>query len=73
VTDEGKTAWNTVAPRIDMLFQPTILQKLAPKPVDVTSSTLSYELHGNGGMHLREIQRGTRFGNLTEKIRQRHN
>jgi hypothetical protein len=58
---------------MDMPFQPTILHKLALKPVDLTSSTLSYELHGNGGMHLRERQRETRFGNPTEKIRQRHN
>jgi hypothetical protein len=73
VTDEGNTAWNTVSPWMDMLFQPPILQKLALKLVDLTSSTLSYELHGHGGMHLREIQRRTRFGNPTEKIRQRHN
>jgi hypothetical protein len=43
---------------MDMLFQPTILYKLALKPVDSTSPTLSYELHGNGGMNLHQMSEG---------------
>jgi hypothetical protein len=42
---------------------------LARTPVDSTSPTLSYELHGNGGSHLFQIQRGTRVENPTEKSR----